>query len=175
MLFQKKKRSVPQLNASSTADISIVLLILFLVTTSMDVDKGLHRQLPPLQPTKDQTKPQEVDKSRIMTLHIDSRNNLTCNGAKVAIGSLRQKIVDFITVAGPQQHIIRLEADPASTYDTYFQTQNEIANAYLALRNQEAQRRYGTSFARCSEDEKAIVSDAYPQRLAEVYHEEKTP
>lgn len=64
MLFQKKKRSVPQLNASSTADISFVLLILFLVTTSMDVDKGLHRQLPPLQPTKDQTKPQEVDKSR---------------------------------------------------------------------------------------------------------------
>ena len=112
MLFQKKKRSVPQLNASSTADISFVLLILFLVTTSMDVDKGLHRQLPPLQPTKDQQKPQEVDKSRIMTLHIDSRNNLTCNGAKVAIGSLRQKIVDFITVAGPQQHIIRLEADP---------------------------------------------------------------
>ena len=151
MLFQKKKRSVPQLNASSTADISFVLLILFLVTTSMDVDKGLHRQLPPLQPTKDQTKPQEVDKSRIMTLHIDSRNNLTCNGAKVAIGSLHQKIVDFITVAGPQQHIIRLEADPASTYDTYFQTQNEIANAYLALRNQEAQRRYGTSFARCSD------------------------
>ena len=169
MLFQKKKRSVPQLNASSTADISFVLLILFLVTTSMDVDKGLHRQLPPLQPTKDQQKPQEVDKSRIMTLHIDSRNNLTCNGAKVAIGSLRQKIVDFITVAGPR------EADPASTYDTYFQTQNEIANAYLTLRNQEAQRRYGTSFARCSEDEKAIVSDAYPQRLAEVYHEEKTP
>ena len=38
MLFQKKKRSVPQLNASSTADISFVLLILFLVTTSMDVD-----------------------------------------------------------------------------------------------------------------------------------------
>ena len=117
MLFQKKKRSVPQLNASSTADISFVLLILFLVTTSMDVDKGLHRQLPPLQPTKDQTKPQEVDKSRIMTLHIDSRNNLTCNGAKVAIGSLRQKIVDFITVAGPQQHIIRLEADPATKRD----------------------------------------------------------
>lgn len=55
MLFQKKKRSVPQLNASSTADISFVLLILFLVTTSMDVYKGLHRQLPPLQPTKDQT------------------------------------------------------------------------------------------------------------------------
>lgn len=173
MLFQKKKRSVPQLNASSTADISFVLLILFLVTTSMDVDKGLHRQLPPLQPEKE--KPQQVDKSRIMTLHIDNRNNLTCNGDKVHIGSLRQKIIDFITVAGPQQHVIRLEADPASTYDAYFQTQNEIANAYLDLRNQEAQRRYGTSFARCSEDERAVVNDAFPQRLAEVYHEETTP
>ena len=175
MLFQKKKRSVPQLNASSTADISFVLLILFLVTTSMDVDKGISRKLPPISPEKEQQKPQKIDKSRIMTLHIDSRNNLTCNGHTTNIGSLKQKIVDFVTVAGPQQHVIRLDADPASTYDMYFQTQNEIANAYLELRNQEAKQRYGKSLADCNEEEKHEINTAFPQRLAEVYHEKKVP
>lgn len=174
MLFQRTKRRVPMLNTTSTADISFVLLILFLVTTSMDVDKGVSRQLPPPRPKEEQQKPQEVDKSRILNLHIDSRNNLTCNGRQLTIGDLRRRIVDFVTVAGPE-HVIRLDADPASTYDTYFQTQNEIANAYLTLRDQEAQRRFGTSFRQCSEEEKEQVSEAVPQRLAEIYHGEDAP
>ena len=174
MLFQKKRRRVPRLNTTSTADISFVLLILFLVTTSMDVDKGVTRQLPPPDPKQEQKKPQEIDKSRILNLYIDSRNNLTCNGHPLPIGSLRQRVVDFVAVAGPQ-HVIRLEADPSSTYDTYFQTQNEIANAYQSLRNKEAQRRFGTTYRQCTEEEREQVSEAVPQRLAEVYHEEDAP
>lgn len=175
MLFHRKKRRVPKLNSSSTADISFVLLILFLVTTSMDVDKGILRKLPPLEPNNEQQKPQEMDRSAIMDLNIDSRNNLTCNGKIIDIGNLRRRIIDFITVTGPQKHVIRLNADPCSTYDAYFQTQNEIANAYLSLRDQEAQRRYGSNFNQCSEDEKASIAEAIPQRLAEVYHDKKTP
>ena len=49
-MFERKKRQVPSLNTTSTADISFMLLILFLVTSSMDIDKGLTRQLPPLTP-----------------------------------------------------------------------------------------------------------------------------
>ena len=44
---------MPQLNTTSTADISFMLLILFLVTSSMDVDKGLSRPLPPIQPDEE--------------------------------------------------------------------------------------------------------------------------
>ena len=46
-MFRRRKREVPGLNTTSTADISFMLLIFFLVTTNMDVDKGLIRQLPP--------------------------------------------------------------------------------------------------------------------------------
>ena len=42
----RSKRKVPGLNASSTADISFILLIFFLVVTSMDTDTGLARRLP---------------------------------------------------------------------------------------------------------------------------------
>lgn len=48
-MFARRKRTVPQLNATSTADISFMLLIFFLVTTSMDLDKGLGKKLPPVE------------------------------------------------------------------------------------------------------------------------------
>ena len=51
-MFARRKRTVPQLNATSTADISFMLLIFFLVTTSMDLDKGLGKKLPPVEKSK---------------------------------------------------------------------------------------------------------------------------
>lgn len=47
----KRNRKVPGINASSTADIAFMLLIFFLITTSMDTDRGLARRLPPPQKT----------------------------------------------------------------------------------------------------------------------------
>ena len=55
MLIKRRKHIVPELNTTSTADISFMLLTFFLVTTSMDVDRGLVRQLPPLDNDKEQT------------------------------------------------------------------------------------------------------------------------
>jgi len=54
MFLKNRQRRVPELNTTSTADISFMLLILFLVTTSMDIDKGLSRQLPPPTPPEEQ-------------------------------------------------------------------------------------------------------------------------
>ncbi len=50
----KGNRTVPEINSSSTADIAFLLLIFFLITTSMDTDRGLARQLPP-PPEKDRS------------------------------------------------------------------------------------------------------------------------
>lgn len=55
MLIKRRRHRVPALNTASTADISFMLLIFFLVTTSMDVDKGITRQLPPVEQTEDKS------------------------------------------------------------------------------------------------------------------------
>jgi len=73
MLFRRKRQEIPALNTTSTADISFMLLIFFLVTSSMDADKGLLRQLPP---PNDATEEQEVEikKRNILELELDDHD-----------------------------------------------------------------------------------------------------
>lgn len=174
MLFRKTKRIVPGLNTTSTADISFMLLILFLVTTSMDADKGISQQLPPPEKEQSLPKPQDIDRQLVMQLYVDEHDSLTCNNASIEIGFLSQRVIDFVTSKG-SSHVIRLEMNRASSYETYFHVQNEIARAYMTLRDREAERRFGTKFRQCSDDEQAQISEAVPQRVVEIYHKEDKP
>ena len=79
MIIRRKKRQVPGLNTASTADISFMLLIFFLVTTSMDVDKGLFRVLPSPEPQKLEQQETTVDKSTLLALHVTAQNQLLVN------------------------------------------------------------------------------------------------
>ena len=170
-MFRKERRSVPQLNTTSTADISFMLLILFLVTTSMDIDKGLSRQLPPLDPVMEQ-QPTDVEEGQVLRLKIEADNNLTCEGEPLLLSQLRKRVEDFVTKRG-KDHILQLESSPQASYDVYFNVQNEIVAAYSALRDAQARMRFGKSFSRCSEEERNVLREAVPQRVSEVYPQEE--
>ena len=79
MLIRRRRHATPGLNTTSTADISFMLLIFFLVTTSMDTDKGITRQLPPIDDTEDNTVA-DVSRDKIMQLRIMADNSLTVHG-----------------------------------------------------------------------------------------------
>ena len=86
MMFRKReRRKVPILNTTSTADISFMLLIFFLVASSMDLDKGLSRQLPAIDKTK--TPPAAVDSRKVMRIVIDEKNQVTLDGKAVTMMS----------------------------------------------------------------------------------------
>lgn len=72
----KKKRKTPGLNGSSSADIAFMLLIFFLITTSMDTDKGLKRRLPPLSPKQQNDKPVEINDRNIMRLLVNRQDEI---------------------------------------------------------------------------------------------------
>ena len=91
MIIRRKIRQVPGLNTASTADISFMLLIFFLVTTSMDVDKGLFRVLPSPEPQKLEQQETTVDKSTLLALHVTAQNQLLVNDKPQNVNKLSGK------------------------------------------------------------------------------------
>lgn len=169
MLIKRRKHSVPSLNTTSTADISFMLLTFFLVTSSMDVDKGLVRQLPPLDKEEQTDEAKDVSKENTLSFSITAQNEVMLNDKPVAVEDIRRRIVDFVRMRGAQ-HLILVDANPASDYNTYFTLENEIVAAYAAVRNAEAKRRYHRDYASCTDEQRKKVRDIYPQHLSETYN-----
>lgn len=167
MIFRRKRRSVPGLNTSSTADISFMLLIFFLVTTSMDTDKGMARQLPQYNPNQNQEQ-RDIDRTKVMSLHLKADGTITLDEAPVALKDIRRPLKEFIVKVGPS-HIIELQTDRECNYETYFALQNQIVRAYREIRNAAAIQRYQAPYSRCNEDQRNTLQSQYPQRVQEVY------
>ena len=167
-MIKRRKHIVPALNTTSTADISFMLLIFFLVASSMDVDKGLLRQLPPAD-TKEEPLEVDVSKERLMELKITGDNQLLLDGRPVEVNGLRNRVAEFVSRVG-SKHLISIDADPNSSYETYFKMQNEIVVAYAMVRNELAKRKFGQPLSRLTNDKRDEVKALLPQRIAEIYH-----
>lgn len=168
-MFRRKKHRMPVLNTTSTADISFMLLIFFLVTTSMDIDKGLSRQLPPLDDEKEE-EVIDMDRNNMLRLSVSADNQLSINDSIVPLSVVRQRVMDFVEHSPDrQQHVISVEVAREANYDTYFNMQNEIVAAYRSLREQRAQKVFGQSYAQCTEEQRDSLRSLYPQRIAETY------
>ena len=190
-MFRRKKRDIPELSTTSTADISFMLLIFFLMTSSLDTDKGLLRQLPPPDDTQEQTD-MLMSKRNVLQLCIDDNNLLTCNGDTINCEELTQRVQDFVAnddndPALPEmsrrevhllglmnvsdRHVITVEASRQATYEAYFNMQNAIVRGYALLRNRLAQQRFGHSLPQCSQQERDALAMVYPQRISEIREE----
>jgi len=156
---------MPTINTTSTADISFMLLIFFLVTSSMDSDKVLRRQMPPV-PTEELA-PQEIDRSKVLTITIGDGDSLAIDQQAVSLAQVGQLVERFVPRAGHDAHVLKLDVSPNSSYDTYFQVQDAIAQAYDHLRDLRARQQYRKPFAQCSAAERQAVARYYPQRIAE--------
>ena len=167
MLIRRHRRSVPALNTASTADISFMLLIFFLVTTPMDVDKGITRQLPPVEQTDDNTSA-EVARDNIMQIAIGADSRLTVDGKPTATDGLRHRIERFVEKNG-DRHLITIQTDGGASYDAYFALQDELAAAYNAVRDKAALRRFHHKFAELAPAQRSEVMDACRQHVAENY------
>lgn len=167
MLIRRKQRETPGLNTTSTADISFMLLIFFLVTTSMDVDKGLLRQLPSPDPQKKEQQT-VVDKANLMELRLTAGDTLLVNGKPMQVSQLKEETIRFVHRLG-KKHLISIESDRDADYNLYFQMQNQLMEAYSQLRNETAQKKYHRDYALLNNDQKEQVRNICPQRITESY------
>lgn len=133
MFRRNRHREVPSLNTSSTADISFMLLIFFLVTSSMDAGKGLKRQLPP--PPQEQEQVADILDSDIMTVTLAADGALALNGEPTDLQQLQREVTQFAAV-NPKHRVVAIKTSSEATYDAYFQLQNAIMAAYRPLKCQ---------------------------------------
>ncbi len=165
-----RRGSPPEVNAGSMADIAFLLLIFFLVTTTIETDAGLDRMLPPIEPPETDV---IIKQKNIFQVNINKNGQLLADGELIALTKLREKAIGFLENNGdgtctycskgrksasssdnPTKAIISLKNDRETKYGTYITVQNELVGAYNDLRNRESQRLFKRSFT-SMEDEYA--------------------
>jgi len=184
------RRETPEINAGSMADIAFLLLIFFLVTTTMDIDTGISRKLPEKQDPNIQ--PPILKEKNVFEVLVNRRNEILVEGETfMQIDDLREAAIKFIDNGGgkdengedctwcggardpissdhPKKAIISLQSDRGTSYGTYISVQNELVAAYTELRNIYANKKFGENFDDLSdEDQKVIKKDIYPQIISE--------
>jgi biopolymer transport protein ExbD len=183
-----KKRKVPGINGSSSADIAFMLLLFFLLTTSMDTDEGLARRLPPPPNNEKQTEEIDIKTRNIMTILINTDNQILCAGEYIDIKELREKAKEFIANRDddphlPEKveddvpffgrmmickpHVISLMNHVQTQYQKYIDVQNELAAAYNELRDEVSKEKWGKTFAELEEEQQKAVQMIYPQKISE--------
>ena len=182
-------KKIPQINASSMADISFLLLIFFLVTTSMDVNQGLARRLPAPIPPDQKIEDTDINKRNLFVVKINWENKLLVQGQELDVKQLRAKAKEFIanpedkadmpklyeedfgqpfgTLKYTKEHVISVQNDMETQYQAYLDVQNELVAAYNELREECAQQYFHKSYNELDEEWQKKISKIYPQKISE--------
>ena len=152
------RRSAPEVNAGSMADIAFLLLIFFLVTTTIETDSGINRKLPPMEEIID---PPIIKERNIFTVVVNKNNQILVEEKPMDLRDIRKEAIAFLDNGGglgdeacdycqgnkdrsssdnPDKAIISLKNDRETDYKVYISVQNELVAAYNELRNREFSR-----------------------------------
>jgi len=169
------RRSLPEINAGSMADIAFLLLIFFLVTTTMDVDTGLVRKLPAMPEEEEILDDSQIKARNIFVVLVNAKDQLLVEEELMDISQLRERTKAFLDNWGkdpnlsdnPQKAIVSLQNDRGTSYEMYVSVQNELSAAYRELRDREAQKKFGVNYMELEGDNKKEIRKMFPEKISE--------
>jgi biopolymer transport protein ExbD len=175
-LLKRRTKRTADIPTASMADIAFLLLIFFLVTTTIDVDSGIYMQLPPkLDPT---VEPPEIQDRNLLTVLVNAQGNVLVEGEFMQINQLRNEVKRHVLNDGrqpsysdsPDEAIVSFKTERGTKYETYIDVLDEIKAAYLDIRNDYARSLAGVDYptyrARLEEGDTDEVSEKYPIKIS---------
>ncbi len=172
MLLKKRERESAEINGSSMADIAFLLLIFFLVTTTINVDTGIGMVLPP--PLNEEDTPPPVRERNLMKILVNAQGLVTMDDEPTPIAEVQPKLVEFIKnpnndeelSVSPQAAIVSLKTVREAPYRIYIDMLDEVIGAYAILRNEAALSEFGRDYKALSQQQKEIINDIYPKKIS---------
>lgn len=172
MLKKERRKNDNSINAGSMADIAFLLLIFFLVTTTIAEDQGILVQLPRWE---QEPPPATINTNNVLSVLVNGKNELLVEGEEAEVFNLRERTKNFISnpqklktlPSIPAKAIISLKNDRSTSYETYIGVYNELKAAYRELRDEESLRTHGKEFAQLTKDDQKIIKDKIPLVISE--------
>ncbi len=177
------------------ADIAFLLLIFFLVATTMNVDTGLVRMLPPMPPEDQKQEDIKVKERNLFLVLISGSGNIMAgtpgNQGVIDLHQLKDRTKEFILnpmddenlpekkdeeielpdgskwVYPVSQGVVSLQTTRDTGYQSYIMVQNELARAFNEVRDDLAMKKFGDKFMNLTEDQRKVISSAIPLKISE--------
>ena len=189
------KRKIQEINAGSMADIAFLLLIFFLVATTMNTDTGLVRMLPPMPPEDQKQEDIKVKERNLFLVFINGRGDIMAGASgkqePIDLHQLTERTKEFIVnpmddenlpekvnreidlpdgskwVYPVSEGVVSLQTTRDTGYQSYIMVQNELTRAFNEVRDEVAQRKFGVKFSDLPEEQRNVISKAVPLKISE--------
>ena len=173
------KRSAPDVNAGSMADIAFLLLIFFLVTTTIQSDTGINRKLPPK--LEDYPDDITIKQKNLFTIEVNKFNQILVEEEEMKLQDIKEATIAFLDNGGgqgkefcsyckgskkaelsvhPEKAVVSLKNSRETNYETYVAITNEVIAAYNFLRDRESKRLFKISFFELEQQYKNAPKDS---------------
>ena len=186
-----KNKNIPEINASSQADIAFTVLIFFLVVSTMDIDTGIVRMLPPMADPNVKQEDIKVKERNLLLVFVSGSGNIMAGGKVIQLSALKDKAKEFILnpandknlpekkdtkidmpdgskwVYPVSEGVISLQNTRDTSYQVYIQVQNELTRAFNEVRDEVAMVKFGKIFNDLSEEERKVITKAIPMKISE--------
>lgn len=175
-LLKPRTKRDAEIPSSSMADIAFLLLIFFLVTTTIDADKGIYMQLPP--PLEDEVEPPDINQRNLLNVLVAANGQVLIDNEVTNVAAIRGIVKRHILNNGrepnfsvsPDKAVTSFKTKRGLPYETYIAVLDEIKMAYNEVRDEAAQSEFGTDYltyrSRLGEDEEDVIADRYPLKIS---------
>ena len=182
-------KKTPGINGSSMADVSFIILIFFLMVTTMGSEFGLIRQLPPWVDQDPKDTGDKINRRNVFVVGINQFNNMLVQDHYRDISELRALAKEFFDINNtgdsfPEKEVqelplvgainvnktalVSLQNDRGTSYKIYIQAQNELTAAINELRDEFSMQRFGNKYDDCTEEQRDVVGkQIYPMAISE--------